>query len=496
MGRVMTKERNITSKTILETTLNEIAPLPSQREYAKNLATIFSMHLHKNQLIDQGYSADELPAPSAIVVASTGQGKTFLLRKMAECLDVNLITIDCSTLSAEGWRGTSLSQRLAAAMGKAKNQKAFTQSILFFDEIDKLRYWGTQNDQGNAMSNILQLFNGGTMSIEVDKRVQNLDVRRFTILFGGAFVGIKNIIRERICPKTRVGFCNQPDEAPKTKESLLQLVTMEDLVKFGLMPELLGRIGTILTIPPLTQADYCQLLNAKAGSLQTKYNNYLSLYGTPFKITEAGINIIAEKCMTLGIGARAVNSLVDDLMRHAIVNVENDETINKVILDADGNECCIRYEHGSRDIKTMRTQHEKSQELPLHTVKAKNTPALVRKLCRYYRNTAGDLEVLGQLEPFLNCSITYLQAGIKKEEFNFDSLEKLACITRRENDQSAFERLICESHDVPLLFCEAFRKAYSPWLPQNVTAALETIKVYIWNNHGMCQVQFAVPDGK
>ena len=137
---------NITSRQILERTLASIAPLPSQMEYAKELATIISMHLHKNQLMDQGFSADALPSPSAIVVAATGQGKTFLIRKMTECLGINLITIDCSSLAAEGWKGSSISQRLVAAMEEAKSEKAFYRSILFFDEVDKLHFWGTKYD--------------------------------------------------------------------------------------------------------------------------------------------------------------------------------------------------------------------------------------------------------------------------------------------------------------------------------------------------------------
>lgn len=492
----MINKSEITSKYIMEQTLRFVAPLPSQAEYARELATIFSMHLHKNQLMDKGFPADTIPSPSAIVVASTGQGKTFLIRKMAECLDLNLITIDCSSLAAEGWKGLSMSQRLAAAASEAKNEKAFRQSILFFDEVDKLRFWGTKNDQGNAMNNILQLYNGGTVSIEDSKKAVNIDVRRFTILLGGAFAGLEDIIRERVYPKARIGFSNLPEREIKTSTELLQEARIEDLAKYGLMPELLGRIGTILAIPPLKLEDYRQLLFADKGSVQYKYSNYLSLYGVSFSMSESGVRAVAQRCMCSNTGARAVNPLVDGVMRRAIVAVENDETINQVVFDADGDECCVRYEHGPRKSEQAEATKENSEELPWHTVKAKNSPALVRKLCRYYRNANGDSEVICQLEPFLNCVVSYLHKRCDKKDFTLQSMIILAGQTRRNDAQSSFEEKLHRSFCVPRDVYREYLESYTNWLPQNVTSALEKIQTYICNNHGDCQVRFEVPAGR
>lgn len=116
------KEQFWTTEKIYQRTMQQVAPLPSQAAYARNLATIISMHIHRNQLIDDGVSPDELPAPSAVVVAPTGQGKTYLIRKMTECVGLNTIIVDCGTLAAEGWKGISLSQRLAAASRKLKTK--------------------------------------------------------------------------------------------------------------------------------------------------------------------------------------------------------------------------------------------------------------------------------------------------------------------------------------------------------------------------------------
>ena len=92
----MRKRHAVTTAEILEKVKDHVAPLPSQEGYMKSLAGLLAMHLNRNRLIDDGYAPDDLPVPSAIVVAPTGQGKTFLLRKMVKTLDLNLITVDCS----------------------------------------------------------------------------------------------------------------------------------------------------------------------------------------------------------------------------------------------------------------------------------------------------------------------------------------------------------------------------------------------------------------
>ena len=201
----MRKDHAVTTAQILDRMKDSVAPLPSQREYMKNLATILAMHINRNLLIDDGHAPDDLPAPSAIIVAPTGQGKTYLLRKMTKVLDLNLITVDCSTLVGESFKGVSLSQRIAGAMEEAKDERAFSRSVLFFDEVDKLCKTGTSNSTG--MTSILQLYNGGSVAISKDDRTaKSIDVSRFTILMGGAFSGLEDIIRQRICPKAKIGF--------------------------------------------------------------------------------------------------------------------------------------------------------------------------------------------------------------------------------------------------------------------------------------------------
>ena len=478
-----------TSERILNRTLQTIAPLPSQEGYARALASIFSMHIHRNELIDDGLSPDELPAPSAIVVAPTGQGKTYLLRKMAEALELNVITVDCSTLVAEGFKGASLSERLVGAKEAAKSRESFERSILLLDEVDKL---AKQTSIGNGMTNLLQLFNGSTLALATSGgKSEQINTSRFTVLLGGAFEGLDEIIQNRVCPKPKIGFGSEPVKDKLSKAELMQQATVEDLVKFGLMRELLGRIGTILSIPPLGTEDYRQLLNAETGSLRKRYHNYLSnLYGVSFEITERGVEAIAQKCMAAATGARAVNPIVNDLMRGAIEAAEAESTICKITLDADEDGCCLHYEHGPRSYAFRSLDRvEKPDELPWHPVKANNLPALTRKLCRYYRNAGGNPEHLPQLEAFLNCTLMYLFAKTRPDERTFESLEKLARVVHRSNPKSPYDIIMGDACYLLTPEYKAFDKLYDSWMQRHLVSALQTIMGYIQEKHGVCCVR-------
>lgn len=488
-------KKELSAASILEEMMQKIVPLPSQMAYANDLAAIFSMHIHRNQLMDQGYTADELPMPTAIVVAPTGQGKTYLVRKMAESCGIHFICVDCSTLVSEGYKGVSLSQRLAGARDTAKDQRAYERSILFLDEVDKLCTWG--NNYGNGMTNLLQLFNGGQIAVDSDsKKAQYIDVSRFTILLGGAFEGIEKIVQNRICPKAKIGFQDQKEAEIKNPAKLLSHVELEDLKEYGLMPELLGRVGTIMTIPPLEREDYRRLLCSDTGSIRRKYNNYLSLYGVTMDIMPLCVEKVAQMCINAKTGARAVNPLVDGLMRWAILNVENDGRINSVVLDVEGEELCVRYQYGARKRYRSEQGQKTKKEQKVHIVKAKSIPALVRKLCRYYRNTDGDPETMAQLEAFLGCAIVYLRYECSADDFKFESLEKLADITNREQEKAPFDETVCRSFFVPKDKRLAYERVYTNWTRQNLLSALETILEYIWEHHGECDVCFQLPKGK
>lgn len=487
----MTKH-HISADSIYEGTMKKIAPLPCQKEYLRQLSAIMSFHLHRNELLDSGMANDELPAATVVVVAPTGQGKTFLLRKMAEQAHINCIVVDGSSLAAEGWRGASLGQQLLYAKEKVKDDSVFERSILFIDEMDKMRFWGTNQDQGNPTNNLLQLFNGGYYVAEdAAKNVVSINVQRFTVLLGGAFTGIEEIIRERIMPKGRIGFTESERRIHYTPAELIQMVSLGDLKEFGISKELLGRVGSILTISPMEIDDFNHLLRADTGSAQFKYDNYLrKLYGVHFEIKEEGSQRIAEKCMQMAIGARAVNPMINDLMWNAICEVERNQKICKVILDTGEEGLEIRFEYGLRK-SGLYTQHSRiyteaarKKELQYYTIRANNLNAMVNKLCRYHKNAGGEAYQEPELQVFLRCALLYMFAYTKVEEHTLNRLIDLARIANRKGSQkSAFEKMVASKiggHD----FYLDYGHYYHPELQQHLMCCLLTIKHYMIQQNG------------
>lgn len=479
----------ISSDEIFEQLMLNVAPLPCQNSYARNLATIFSMHLKKNELIEAGFPAEYLPCESAIVVAPTGQGKTFLVRQMAKALGINLIVIDCSSLCHEGWKGSSLSQQLIAAKHAVDDKKAFARSILFLDEIDKLKLVGTDKDVGNAQPNILQLYNGGTIVGENSNReAESVDISGFTIILGGAFEGLDTIIEERLTPRAGIGFGHKASSQKMSKSDLLKQATLSDFAQYGLMTELLGRASSsIIHIDNMQIEDYRQLLTADHGSIRSKYINYLSaLYGVDFDITEAGVAAIAGQCMSSVTGARAVNPLISNLMKCAIVKVEQDPTINRVLLDANNADCIIRYEHGVRAYSSFTHNADNAHSIPFN-VKASTVPKLSAELCRLYLSASGDPMYVDNFKAFLDCALYYLKHTTSPRDFSFSSLEKLArtVLKGKNGEDSTFDIMMktaITSGNAPsrqTTYYTAFNAQYRYNTPYVLIMALHLIVTHI-----------------
>jgi hypothetical protein len=262
------------------------------------------------------------------------------------------------------------------------------------------------------------------------------------------------------------------------------------------MMELLGRVGTILTLQPLGVEDYRQLLNAQSGSLRMKYENYFhGLYGVHLQITPEGVEALAKVCMkSSDTGARAAEPLMSKYMREAIARVESDEHICKVILDAEGERACVHYEWGQRVAEEKK--EEQSENARIHVVRAKNPKNLIDKLCRYYRNACGTTGAEEQWKAFLECAVIYMYRDCRPEEFTLESLEKLAAASHRQDGKSAFERLVRRSFYVARGDTYRLDEVYTDWMSRNLVSGCKSIVKYLNDKHGTDQIRFKIVDKK
>ena len=423
----MYEKKLLSANEIFDKAMKSMAPLSSQESCARELASIFSFHLYKMELMDVGLAADELPSQHAIMVAPTGVGKTYLLRHMAAACGVNLIVMDGSSVTREGWKGPSFGQQLLAAKQAAKDVEAFARSVLFVDEADKMRRLNPEYADSSVMDNFLQLFNGGEVIVEAEgKQVDTIDVSRFTIIMGGAFAGLEDIIRARLTPKVSIGFGGGNDsDVVLDERKLLHYATPEDLHAYGIKKELIGRIGSILHIDPLEVEDYRRLLTAETGSVQANYRNFFFHgFGVGFEVSNEAVHRIAEECTKATTGARAVTPIVNGAMRDAVVKVDSDSTICKVVLNADENGCFACYEYGERELPSI-GQVGNTDSKPAYMT-GNSVTEVADLLCHEYSAAGCNEDYAEEFGLFIRMTLTYLQVACHPSERRFDNLQRLA----------------------------------------------------------------------
>lgn len=487
----------LTEDQIYQATLDRVAPLPCQEQYIRELASIFSYHTKKNILIDSGYDPQELPQQSVMVVAPSGQGKTHILQEMAKICKTNVITIDGSMLCKEGWKGVSLGQQLLAAKNCIRNDDLFERSIVFIDECDKLRQWNTEHDQSNAQVNLLQLYNAESLIAEGEGREPTpIYINRFTVILAGAFAGLEDIVRRRVMPQRKIGFSRVESKEMETGE-LIKMACQEDLVEYGMMRELIGRIGSLVFINPMRYEDYHQLILAENGYAYKYETFFSSFHGVSIEITNSAVKAIADACIHSTMGARAVSPMINDLMREAMSVVERDEMINKVVLDATEGNCCLSYEYGIR-AETIIGNNSISVETMEPYVLEGTVHKIVAQLCDIYLETNGSATSLPELRIFLKTSLQYMVTEVNDEDVTFGALVKMAEITKddmpgcKTTYEILIERAINEGTGSSLLskYFEKYKVMQNPNTMRRVTAALRCIINYVYKNYHSNSMKF------
>ena len=335
--------KSYTIDEILSRTSNLVL-LENQKEYREHLVQFIRMHLLRVEAIGNGKPVASLPIISSLVIASSGTGKSFLMSEIAKAAEINVITVNCSNLSRAGWKGVNLGTLLYSELKRLKDTEKFETSIIHFDEFDKLKMNNSYADEGNPQVNLLRIFDG-KLEAEINSyESSTLDTSRMSFIFSGAFSGLDEIIKERISP-LKIGF--PAENISENNENLFSKVTTEDLFKYGILKELLGRIGSTITIGKLSVDDYKLILNCENGSVCERYNNLFSSLGVKIEVSDRACCNIATRLSDNDLGARALFPLVFGKVISSISHIENDPTINKIILDfSEDRDLFVSYKHG------------------------------------------------------------------------------------------------------------------------------------------------------
>lgn len=421
----------LSTAEIIERAKEKIIPLNSQQETVHNLAALLSLHLKKLNAMENGVEADFLPTFSELIIAPTGSGKTYLISKLAEAVDLPFYTIDCSMLTMSGYKGLNLSEAFRNLKQSCPNPKAFRRAVILFDEFDKCSFRSGEN--GNAQPNFLKLLEGENISCGDEV----IETDRMLFLFAGAFQGIDKLMEQRCKPKAKLGFSAVPAE----KEESLQ-ITMEDVQNYGFSRELLGRIGSLHVIPPLTMEDYKQLMSGGKTSVTEKYGALFSTMRVKFSLDETACAEISKLAMERKMGARAVEAVVKEKVLQAAGEIDRDASISEVILTAENGEFAFQYVRDGRELSSMDEVKVTDLEMPLHTYLS--TDRGINQLCEKWSKLAieEDEELCYY---FLQTTLRYLALETNREDWTFRSVELFAKQTKRqgiEGEKTTFDILV------------------------------------------------------
>lgn len=316
------------------------------QEQAKKVMSV-AVYNHYKRIASEQKDDVEIEKSNMLMIGPTGCGKTYLVKTLAKLLDVPLAITDATSLTEAGYIGDDIESVVSKLLAAADNDvERAEHGIIFIDEIDKIAKKRNTNQRDvsgeSVQQGMLKLLEGAEVEVPVGASSKNamvpmtmVNTRNILFICGGAFPDLEDIIKERLNQEASIGFKAKLKDEYDKDENLLSKVTVEDVRKFGMIPEFLGRLPIMFTLDALTEETLVRILKEPKNAILKQYERLLEMDEVKLVFDDDALLAIAKKAKEKKVGARALRAVIEEFMLDIMYEIPKDDSIGTVTITKD-----------------------------------------------------------------------------------------------------------------------------------------------------------------